>query len=102
MTFMLVDKRGRGTFPEEVRRELGLVGEDANLVLLSKTSHGTIELIPAALVPRDQLWFHHPDVQERVAEAEADFAAGRSTRSATPEDAQAHLDRLKELGSSGA
>jgi bifunctional DNA-binding transcriptional regulator/antitoxin component of YhaV-PrlF toxin-antitoxin module len=94
MTFMLVDKRGRGTFPEEVRRELGLAG-DTNLVLLSKTPHGTIELIPAALVPRDQLWFHHPDIQDRIAEAEADFAAGRSTRSDTPEDAQAYLDRLK-------
>lgn len=95
MTFMLVDKRGRGTFPEEVRRELGLDGEDSQLLLLSRTPHGTIELVPAALVPRAQLWFHHPEMQERVAEAEADFREGRSIRTETPEAAQAFLDTLK-------
>lgn len=102
MTYMVVDKRGRATLPEEIRRELGLNSEDSSIVLLSRTPHGTIELVPAALVPRDQLWFHHPEVQERVAEAEADFREGRFTRTETPEDAQAYLDRLKERSSGGA
>ena len=95
MPFMTVDKRGRGTFPEEVRRELGLGSEDANLVILERTGRGTFELVPAALVPKDQLWFHHPDIQARVAEAEADFREGRFTRTNTPEEAQAYLDSLK-------
>ena len=51
--------------------------------------------MPAALVPKDQLWFHHPEIQARIAEAEADFRDGRSTRTDTPEEAQAYLDSLK-------
>ncbi|HEV7588878.1 MAG TPA: AbrB/MazE/SpoVT family DNA-binding domain-containing protein [Longimicrobium sp.] len=95
MPFMTVDRRGRGTFPEEVRRELGLGSGDTNLVILERTDRGTFELVPASLVPKDQLWFHHPDVQARVAEAEADFREGRFTRTDTPEEAQAYLDSLK-------
>lgn len=96
MSFMTVDKRGRGTLPEEVRRDLGLDAEDTNLVILEKTERGTYELVPAALVPKDQLWFHHPEMQARVAEAEADFGQGRFTHTATPDSAQAYLDSLKE------
>ena len=55
-----------------------------------KTPHGTNEVVPA-----DQAWFYHPEMQARVAEAEADFREGRFTRTGTPEEAQAHLDRLK-------
>lgn len=94
MTFMTIDRRGRGTFPEEVRRELGL-DDDTNLLILEKTPRGTYELVPAALIPKDQMWFHHPEMQARIAEAEADFREGRSTYTATPEEAQAFLDSLK-------
>lgn len=95
MAFMTVDKRGRGTFPEEVRRELGLDSEEGNLVILEKTERGTYELVPATLVPKDQFWFHHPEMRQRIDAAEADLRAGRSTRTETPEDAQAFLDGLK-------
>ena len=95
MAFMTVDKRGRGTFPEEVRRDLGLDAEEGNLVILEKTERGTYELVPAALVPKDQLWFHHPEMQQRVERAEADFREGRSTAADSPESAQAFLDQLK-------
>lgn len=95
MVFMTVDRRGRGTFPEEVRRELGLDAEDVNIVILEKTERGTYELVPASLLPRDQLWFHHPEMQRRVQESEADFRDGRSTRADTPEAAQNLLDGLK-------
>lgn len=94
MTFMTIDRRGRGTLPEEVRRELGL-DDEYNLVIVEKTPRGTFELVPAALIPRDQLWFHHPEMQARIAQAEADFREGRSTYTATPEEAQAFLDSLK-------
>jgi hypothetical protein len=46
-------------------------------------------------VPEDQLWFRHPEVQARVAEAESDFKNGRYTFTKTPEEAQAYLDSLK-------
>lgn len=94
MTFMTIDSRGRGTLPEEVRRELGLT-EDTNLLIVERTPRGTYELVPATLIPRDQLWFHHPEMQERVARAEADFREGRSTHTATPDEAQQFLDSLK-------
>lgn len=97
MTFMTVDRGGRGTLPEEVRRDLGLDSERGGLVILEKTRRGTYELVPAALVPKDQIWFHHPEVGRRVEEAEADFREGRSTRAETPEEAQAFLDSLKAM-----
>ncbi len=95
MPFLTVDKRGRNTLPEDVRHDLGIGEEEGSLVLLEKTEHGTYELIPAALVPKDQLWFHHPDMERRVAQAEADFREGRSTTVGSPEGAQAFLDGLK-------
>src|SRR5436190_20609307 len=93
VSFLTVDKKGRATLPEEVRLALGV--EAGDLILLERTKKGTFELIPAALVPKDQLWFHHPEMQKRIGRAESDFAAGRSTRTETPEEAQALLDSLK-------
>ncbi len=93
--YITIDSKGRATLPEEVRKAMGVGTGD--LLLLERTDHGTFELVPASLVPKDQLWFHHPEVQRRVGEAEEDFAAGRSTRTETPEDAQAFLDDLKGL-----
>jgi AbrB family looped-hinge helix DNA binding protein len=93
-TFLSLDKKGRATLPEEVRSALGVGAGD--LVILERTERGTYELVPASLVPRDQLWFHHPQMQARVARAEADFARNRSTRTTTPKAARALLDRLKQ------
>lgn len=93
-TFITLDKKGRATLPEEVRSVLGVGAGD--FILLERTRRGTFELVPATLVPKDQLWFHHPEMQARVAQAEEDFAQGRSTRTETPEEAQGHLDRLKD------
>jgi|SRR6185295_1126249 len=93
-TFLTLDKKGRTTLPEEVREALGV--EAGDLILLELTERGTFELIPAAIVPKDQLWFHHPEMQARIARAEAELASGRSTRTETPEQAQAFLDGLKK------
>jgi len=95
MTFMTVDRRGRGTLPEEVRRDLGIGTEDTTLVILERTERGTYELVPASLVPNDQLWFYHPEMQKRIARAEDEFREGRSTRLSTLEDVRAELDALK-------
>lgn len=94
-TFITLDKKGRATLPEEVRSVLGVGAGD--FILLERTRHGTFELVPATLVPNDQLWFYHPEMQARVTEAEQDFAQGRTTRTETPEEAQDFLDRLKDL-----
>lgn len=91
--FIIVDQKGRATLPEAVRTALNLLGGD--IVLLERTPRGTYELIPASLVPNDQLWFHHPAMQERVAAAEDGLAAGRASRTRTVEEAQALLDGLK-------
>jgi bifunctional DNA-binding transcriptional regulator/antitoxin component of YhaV-PrlF toxin-antitoxin module len=92
-SFLTLDQKGRATLPEEVRTALGV--EAGDFILLERTERGTFELVPASLVPNDQLWFHHPDVQARVARAESDFAEGRSTRTEGSEEAQAFLDSLK-------
>jgi AbrB family looped-hinge helix DNA binding protein len=94
--FVTIDAKGRATLPEEVRRSLGIRGGD--VLLLERTPHGTYELVPASLIPNDQLWFYHPEMQARIARAEADFAAGRYTTTRTPEEAQAFLDSLKKKG----
>jgi AbrB family looped-hinge helix DNA binding protein len=91
--FMTVDAKGRATLPDEVRRSLGIRGGD--VLLLERTRFGTYELVPVSLIPKDQLWFYHPEMQARIARAEADFAAGRSTKTRTLKEAQDFLDSLK-------
>lgn len=92
--FVTLDPKGRATLPEDVRRALGVHSGD--VILLERTDRGTFELVPAALVPKDQLWFHHPEMRRRVSQAEADLSEGRETRTRTPRAAQAFLDRLKK------
>jgi DNA-binding transcriptional regulator/RsmH inhibitor MraZ len=84
VSFLSVDKKGRATLPEEVRSDLGV-------------QSGDLVLLPAHLVPRDQLWFHHPEMQARIDQAEADFSEGRAARTRSPRQAQALLDGLKRL-----
>jgi len=91
--FVTVDAKGRATLPEDVRRTLGIRGGD--VLLLERTPHGTYELVPASLVPKDQLWFYHPEMQARIARAEASLAEGRSTTTRTLQEAQDFLDSLK-------
>src|SRR5436305_12398573 len=93
-TFLTLDKKGRTTFPEEVREALGVGAGD--FILLERTERGTFELVPATLVPTDQLWFYHPEMQAQIARAEEDCAVGRATRTETPELAQAAHDAFKQ------
>jgi len=93
-TYLTLDDKGRATLPEEVREDLG--ARPGDLLLLERTHYGTYEIVPAALVPKDQLWFHHPEMKRRVGEAETEFRAGKGESTRTPRDAQALLDRLKK------
>jgi len=93
ISYLSVDRKGRATLPEEVRVSLGLRAGD--FVLLERTERGTYELVPAALVPRDQLWFHHSKMGQRIQKAEGEIAAGRVTVTRSAEEARALLDSLK-------
>jgi AbrB family looped-hinge helix DNA binding protein len=95
-SYLTLDEKGRATLPEEVREDLGV--KPGDLLLLERTSYGTYEIVPAALVPKDQLWFHHPEMKRRLEEAEADFRSGRAEETRTPRAAKAVLDRLKKRG----
>lgn len=88
-----MDKKGRATLPEDVRAALGV--EAGDFILLEKTERGTFELVPAALVPKDQLWFYHPEMQARIRKAEDSIVSGRATKTRTTDEASAFLDGLK-------
>jgi AbrB family looped-hinge helix DNA binding protein len=91
--FVTLDKKGRATLPEDVRTALGV--EAGDFIILERTERGTFELVPAALVPKDQLWFYHPEMQARIRNAEASLAARRGAPTRTPEEAMNFLDVLK-------
>jgi len=93
ISYLSVDNKGRATLPENVRASLGL--RPGEFVLLERTERGTFALVPAALIPRDQLWFHHPEMQKRVRQAEAQIAAGRIERTRGATGAAKLLDGLK-------
>jgi AbrB family looped-hinge helix DNA binding protein len=92
--FVTLDKKGRATLPEDVRAALGV--EAGDFIILERTERGTYELVPAALIPKDQLWFYHPEMQARIRKAEANLAAGRVTHTRTLEEARRFLDGLKK------
>lgn len=89
-----VGDKGRVTLSEDVRRHLGVA--EGDVVLIELTANGTVELVPAALIPRDQIWFAHPDVQSRIAAAHSDIVAGRTTKVAKRANLRARLDKLKK------
>lgn len=96
VSYLSIDQKGRATLPEGVRTSLGL--RPGDFVILERTERGTYELVPATLVPRDQLWFHHPEMQRRLRKAEEDISAGRTSSARTHAAAQAQLDRFKSAG----
>lgn len=53
-------------------------------------------MVRAALVPRDQVWFAHPEAQSRIVEAHSDIAAGRTARVATAPAMRSRLRKLRQ------
>ena len=98
--FLKVDEKGRTTIPQEMRRRLGL--NENSLMRVDRSEDGSFELVPSAVIPNDQLWFHSPEMKKRIAHAEESRRNGKVTRVNGPEEAQAHLDRLKAKKISGA
>lgn len=89
-----VGGKGRVTLSDEIRKQLGIA--EGDVLIPELTDHGTLELIPAALIPRDQVWFAHPEMQRRMAEAHEDVAAGRTLPVATPSALSSRLAELKK------
>lgn len=92
VTYLTLDKKGRTTLPEEVREALGVGPGD--FLLLERTERGTYEVIPAQLVPKEDLWHFHPEFRERLRLGEEDIKAGR-THQASGEEFLELLDSWK-------
>ena len=68
------------TIPREALERLRL--REGDFVEL-RLHDDKLELVPLALVPRDQLWFWTPEWQEKEREADDDLATGRSKKDGT-------------------
>jgi antitoxin MazE len=62
------------TIPHRISKALKLKKGDHMLVRLVGER---VELVPASLIPKDQLWFWTPEWQEKEREADKDIAEGR-------------------------
>jgi antitoxin MazE len=62
------------TIPRHISKALHLKKGDHMLVRLVG---GRVEMIPAHLIPKDQLWFWTPEWQKMEREADEDIAKGR-------------------------
>jgi len=76
------------TLPEEIVRQMGLRRGD---YLEVRVGRNRIELVPMALIPRDQAWFWSPEWQEKEKEADAALAKRAYTEHDTMEDVIADL-----------
>jgi len=78
------------TIPSRISRALRLKKGDH---LMMRLVAGRVEMVPAALVPKDQLWFWSREWQEKEREADEDIAAGRMKTAASVDEL------LKDLNS---
>ena len=62
------------TIPHRISKALRLRKGDH---MLMRLVGGRVEMIPASLVPKDQLWFWTPEWQKKEREADEDIARGR-------------------------
>ena len=92
--FLTVDHKGRTTLPKELREELGIT--DQTQLRVDRTDDGVYELVPAVMIPQDQLWYHSPEGRERLRVAEESFREGRSTHTKGEAETQRFLDSLKK------
>lgn len=87
-----ISGKGRVTIPKKLRERLGLNEGDTVMVRITE---GRLELVPMSMVPRDQVWFYAEEMQERVAEAEAEIGEGETTTVSSPEELEEALDNLE-------
>ena len=78
------------TIPSRISRALRLKKGDH---LMMRLVGGRVEMVPATLIPKDQLWFWSREWQEKEREADEDIAAGRIRTAASVDEL------LKDLNS---
>ena len=78
------------TIPQRISRALKLRRGDH---LLMRLVGGRVEMIPARLIPKDQLWFWTPEWQKKEREAAREIARGNVK---TAESAEQLLRELKQ------
>ncbi len=91
---VVVGDKGRVTLPESVRKHLGI--EEGDELSVELSPNGTAELVPLALIPRDQVWFAHSEMQARISEALDDLNEGRTTRISRRSEVRPHLAKLRK------
>ncbi|HUQ48988.1 MAG TPA: hypothetical protein VM053_12210 [Gemmatimonadaceae bacterium] len=89
-----LDRKGRAVFPVALRQEMGLT--DGTQLRVELTDDGAYELVPAELVPRDQLYFHTPPMRRRIEAAERSIREGSSTKTKGESETRKFLDSLKK------
>jgi bifunctional DNA-binding transcriptional regulator/antitoxin component of YhaV-PrlF toxin-antitoxin module len=78
------------TIPHRISKALQLRKGDHMLMRLVGRR---VEMIPASLIPKDQLWFWTADWQKKEREADEDIAAGRLKEFESVEDLLEDLRR---------
>jgi AbrB family looped-hinge helix DNA binding protein len=78
------------TIPSRISRALRLKKGDH---LMMRLVGGRLGMAPAALIPKDQLWFWSREWQEKEREADEDIVAGRTKTAASADEL------LKDLNS---
>ena len=89
MSISIMRSKGQITLPQEIREAARL--EEGDPVKVEVTDEGVIILRPQKMVDASQAWFWTPEWQAGEAEADADIAAGRTTRHTSNEDFLASL-----------
>ncbi|MCB1152593.1 AbrB/MazE/SpoVT family DNA-binding domain-containing protein [bacterium] len=69
-----ITTNGSVTLPAKFRKELGLAPGD---MVNAELRNGVIELRPAKIIDAEDGWYYTKEWQEKEAEADADYAAGR-------------------------
>lgn len=73
LTTLAIRRKGIVTIPEAIRQELDLHEGDH---LVATVEDGRLVLIPASVIPDDQVWFWTPEWQAKEAEADREIAEG--------------------------
>ena len=91
--YLTVDRKGRTTLPQSMRKQLGIT--PGVQLRIEQSDSGAFEIVPAVSIPQDQLFYHSTEGRARLEQAEADIRSGRVTHTTGPDEAQSFLDSLK-------
>jgi len=87
--------RGRVTLPKAARQRLSLAEGDRLIVVVGRNS---IELVPADLISREDLWTLSEAIRTRIDRAEEDLSSGRTAVLENPRSMRATVRGLIDDG----